>query len=88
MSTEGGLDFLPVNDVGQFHQRVLGVEHLAQGLSEQFVRLSYRLLRTHSNPANICKKLALLSQNLANMDSTNYPEPLMSTEFTELISEY
>jgi hypothetical protein len=67
---------------------VLGVEHLAQGLSEQFVRLSYRLLRTHSNPAHICKKLALLSQNLANMGSTSNPETHMNTEFTKLISEY
>jgi hypothetical protein len=46
----------------------------------------YRLLRTHSNPANICKTLVLLSQKLANMDSANHPETRMSNGFTTLFS--
>jgi hypothetical protein len=50
------------------------------------MRCCNRLLWTHLNPANICKKLALLSQILANIDNTNRLETRMNAGFTTLFS--
>jgi len=86
MSKSRALDGFPVDDMGQFHQRVFGVEHLAQGLPKQISGLRRWLLRTHRNPVHICKKLVLLSQKLADIDSTNRPETRMNAGFMSLFS--
>jgi hypothetical protein len=45
--SEAAFNLIPVDDISQFHKRVLGIEHLAKALTEQLRGLCNRCFSAH-----------------------------------------